>query len=430
VAGLGLTGLTGCATAAGAARRSRQATVRSGEQISLTFWTWEPLQDAVALWNKQNPDIHVTMQIIPGGSGGGYQKMYAALRSGKPPDVAHVEYQELAAFMLVQGLTDLRPYGIDQYRSKYVEWQWQQGIFGKGVYTVPWASGPMAMFYRKDLFAKWGIDPPATWDAFEQAARLVRKKDSRAYLHSFPSSNSAWFEGLAWQAGGQWVRTDGDTWIIDIDNEHTRKVAQFWDRLIADDLVIIENDGQSAWYKQIQQGTLASFVTADWYDALLRDNAPNTSGKWKTTRMPQWTAGAKKAANWGGSSLAVLQGSNYPKQAMEFGLWLSTNVKAIDLSIPQGSGWPGAEGAYQRTVLSKPDPFFSNERYNSIFVEADANIDEAWRFLPTNDAAISHMNDAFAAAIAVHGSLAETLPDVQGRVIDDMKAKNLKVRAA
>jgi multiple sugar transport system substrate-binding protein len=288
----------------------------------------------------------------------------------------------------------------------------------------------MAMFYRKDLFAKWGIDPPTTWAEFEQAARVVRKKDSQAYLHSFPSSNSAWFEGLAWQAGGQWVRTDGDTWIIDIDNEHTRKVAQFWDRLIADDLVIIENDGQSAWYKQIQQGTLASFVTADWYDALLRDNAPNTSGKWKTTRMPQWTAGAKKAANWGGSSLAVLQGSNYPKQAMEFGLWLSTNVQAIDLSIPQGSGWPGAEGAYQRTVLSKPDPFFDNERYNSIFVEADANIDEAWRFLPTNDAAISHMNDAFAAAIAVHGSLAETLPDVQGRVIDDMKAKNLKVRAA
>src|SRR5262249_6163968 len=154
--------------------------------------------------------------------------------------------------------------------SRYVEWQWRQGVFGNGVYTVPWASGPMGMFYRKDLFKKWGIEPPRTWADFEQAARTARRKDSHAYLHSFRSSNWAWFEGRAWQAGGQWVRTDGDIWIIDIDNPQTRKVAQFWDRLIADDLVIIENDGQSAWYKQIQQGTLASFVTADWYDALLR----------------------------------------------------------------------------------------------------------------------------------------------------------------
>jgi ABC-type glycerol-3-phosphate transport system substrate-binding protein len=427
---MGVTGLTGCASAAGAARQSHQAKVRPGERISLTFWTWEPLQDAVALWNREHPDIHVTMQIIPGGSSGGYQKMYAALRSGKPPDIAHVEYQELAAFMLVQGLTNLRPFGIDKYHSRYVEWQWRQGIFGNGVYTVPWASGPMGMFYRKDLFKKWGIQPPRTWDDFAQAARTVRRKDSHAYLHSFPSSNSAWFEGLAWQAGGQWVRTDGDTWIIDIDNPQTRRVAQFWDRLIADDLVIIENDGQSAWYKQIQQGTLGSFVTADWYDALLRDNAPNTSGKWLTTRMPQWTRGARKAANWGGSSLAVLQGTQYPQQAMEFGIWLSTDVRAINLSIPQGSGWPGAEGAYSRTVLSKPDKFFSNQSYNSIFVEADANIDESWRFLPTNDSAISHMNDAFAAAIATKSPLADTLPDVQSRVIDDMKAKNLKVRGA
>lgn len=429
-AALGATGLAGCASTSGAAQRSRQARVRRGERVSLTFWTWEPLQDAVALWNHEHPDVHVTMQIIPGGSSGGYQKMYAALRSGQQPDVAHVEYQELAAFMLVQGLTDLRPYGIEKFHHRYVEWQWRQGVFGKGIFTVPWASGPMGMFYRKDLLRRWGIVPPETWKDFEQAARTVRRKDSHAYLHSFPSSNSAWFEGLAWQAGGKWVETDGDTWIVNIDNPRTRKVTEFWDRLISDDLVIVENDGQSAWYRQIQQDKLASFVTADWYDELLRDNAPSTSGHWHVKRMPQWQPGAKTAANWGGSSLAVLQGSRYPRQAMEFGVWLSTDVRAINLSIHQGSGWPGARNAYQRTILSKPDKFFGGQRYNSVFVEADAHIDESWRFLPTNDSAISHMDDAFAAAIATHNPLADTLPDIQTRVIEDMKAKNLKVRAA
>jgi multiple sugar transport system substrate-binding protein len=387
------------------------------------------VQETIALWNHQNPDIQVNMQIIPGGSSGGYQKMYSSLRVGNAPDVAQVEYQELSAFMLVQGLTNLSPFGVEKYKDDYVEWQWRQGLFGQDIYTLPWASGPMGMFYRTDLFKEWGITPPGTWSEFEAAARVVRKRDPSAYLHHFPPSNSAWFEGLAWQAGGEWVSTDGDTWVVDIDNPQTRKVAAFWDRLIRDDLVIVENDGTSAWYKQIQEGQLACYVSADWYDFLIEDNAPNTTGKWLTTTMPQWTPGAKTAANWGGSSVAVLQGSHYPTQAMEFAHWFATNTTAINQTFSMGSGWPAAQGAYERTILSKPSKFFSNSRYNATFEEADANINDAWKFLPTNDAMIDHMNDAFSAAIASGSSLEATLASVQVLAVDDLKAKDLKVRA-
>jgi multiple sugar transport system substrate-binding protein len=422
--------LGGCASSSAPGRLTTQSKVRSGQRVELNFWTWVPVQDVVATWNKQNPDIQVNVDIIPSGSGGGYQKMYSALRVGNAPDVAHVEYQELPAFMLVQGLTDLTPYGVEKYRTDYVPWQWQQGVFGNGVYTLPWASGPMAMFYRWDLFKEWGITPPATWTEFEAAARIVRKRDRGAYLHSFPPSDSAWFEGLAWQAGGEWVKTDGDTWIVDIDNPQTRKVAAYWDRLIRDDLVVVENDGTSAWYKQIQDGGLGCYVTADWYDALIEDNAPNTSGKWRTTGMPQWTPGAKTAANWGGSSVAILQGSRYPIQAMEFAHWFATNVDAVNGTFLLGSGWPGLAGAFDKTVISKKSKFFSDTAYNEPFNVADSHVNTSWRFLPTNDAMIDHMNDAFSAAIASNGSLESALASVQAQAIDDMKAKDLKVRAA
>ena len=355
--------------------------------------------------------------------------MYSALRAGNAPDLAHVEYQEIPSFMLVQGLTDLTPYGVESYRKDYVDWQWQQGVFGNGMFTVPWASGPIAMFYRTDLFRQWGITPPATWAEFEVAARRVRARAPDAYLHSFPPSNSAWFEGLAWQAGDEWVKTDGDTWIVDIDNPQTRKVAAFWDRLIRDDLVLIENDGTSAWYKQIQEGALGSYISSDWYDALIEDNAPSTAGKWKTAGMPQWTPGALTAANWGGSSVAVLQGSRYPTQAMEFAHWFSTNVSAVNATFLLGSGWPALQGAFGQTVLSHSSKFFSDTVYNKAFNVADAHINTNWRFLPTNDAMIDHMNDEFSAAIASNQSLEGALARVQTLAIEDMKAKNLKVRA-
>jgi multiple sugar transport system substrate-binding protein len=427
---LGALGLSGCAMPASSARLSAQTPVRAGQQVSLSFWTWLPVQPVIEQWNRQRPDIQVSVQVIPAGSSGGYQKMYSALRAGNAPDLAHVEYQELPSFMLVQGLTNLSPYGVQRYREDFVAWQWHQGVFGNGVYTMPWASGPMAMFYRSDLFAEWGITPPATWAEFEAAARRVRSRAPGAYLHSFPPSDSAWFEGLAWQAGGEWVKSDGDTWIVDIDNPQTRKVAAYWDRLIRDDLVLLENDGTSAWYKAIQDGQLACYVSADWYDALIEGNAPNTAGKWRTTGMPQWTPGAQAAANWGGSSVAVLQGSRYPTQAMEFAHWFGTNVAAVNATFLLGSGWPALQGAFGKTVVSRKSAFFGNTAYNKAFNEADAHINTNWRFLPTNDAMIYHMNDAFSAAIAGSGSLEGALAQVQALAIEDMKAKGLKVRAA
>lgn len=107
-------------------------------------------------------DIHVEMQTIPQNVQGGYQKMHASLTAGNPPDLAQVEYHELPGFMLVNGLTDLSAYGADELRDSYVPWQWNQGVFGGRVRTIPQASGPMGLFYRQDLFEKWGIETPAT----------------------------------------------------------------------------------------------------------------------------------------------------------------------------------------------------------------------------------------------------------------------------
>ena len=50
----------------------------SGGKVELTFWSWVPGVDkAVALWNKENPDIQVKLADKTVGSQGGYAKMHA-----------------------------------------------------------------------------------------------------------------------------------------------------------------------------------------------------------------------------------------------------------------------------------------------------------------------------------------------------------------
>jgi multiple sugar transport system substrate-binding protein len=175
-------------------RVARAATgTRTGEKVTLTFWSWVPGVDkAVDLWNQENPEVQVKLEKIPAGNSGGYAKMHSALKSGEAPDLAQVEYQVIPEFLLEDGLVDLEPLGVAEHRGDFVDWQWEQGVFGDSVYAVPLASGPMAMFYREDLFTKWGIAPPTTWEEYGQAARRIRQADPNAYISTFPPGNSAW----------------------------------------------------------------------------------------------------------------------------------------------------------------------------------------------------------------------------------------------
>lgn len=422
--------LTACGDSPGAARTSAEARHRPGQRVNLTFWTWVPLQKAVALWNRTHPDIHVQVQIVPANTSGGYQKMHASLEAGNPPDLAQVEYYALPEFMLVNGLTELSRYGADKLKDSYVDWQWNQGVFGGKVYSIPQASGPMGLYYRKDLFERWDIEVPRTWDQFRSAAIKIKKRGSR--ICSFPPANAQWFAAMAWQRGAHWIRTDpeSNTWIVDVDSKTSLEVADFWDGIIRDDLVDLMPDTQSSWYRAVQTGRLVSWIAAQWGDALLRGNAPGTKGKWRVTRMPQWNEGEIRTSNWGGSSTSILQGTRHPVEALKFAHWLNTDPHSIDLLVGAGYGWPATPIDLKKTALGKPDPFFGNQVYNEVFQESDRHVDTSWQWAPTTTQSFGHIQDAFGSALGGNGTLVGALKDAQPQIVDDLKAKGLKARSA
>lgn len=420
--------LAGCGEKVGAARTTTATRRRPGQKVTLTFWTWVPLQKAVALWNKQNPDVRVDVQTVPANTSGGYQKMHSALTAGDPPDLAQVEYYALPEFMLVNGLTNLSEYGADELKGAYVDWQWQQGVFAGKTYAIPQASGPMGLFYRQDLFDKWDVGVPATWDEYRAAAVKIKKRGS--LITAFPPANAQWFAALPWQRGARWVTTEGDTWVVDLTSPESLEVADFWDGMISDGLVSPIQDSQSAFFKGLQTGGLATWPGAQWYDALIRGNAPRTEGRWRVAELPQWERGAHASSNWGGSATAILQGSRHPVEALEFAHWLNTDPAAIDLLIAAGYGWPAARIELAGSALGKPDPFFGGQRYNEVFQLSDRNVDTSWRFAPTTTQSYAHVQDAFGRVLAGHGTLADALRDAEGKFVDDLKAKGLEARSA
>lgn len=423
LAGTGL--LAGCGT--GVAPPPGRSDRRPGERVTLNFWSWVPgIAASVDLWNKRNPDVQVHLDtIIPGGSGG-YAKLHAAVHTGGAPDLAQIEYHILPAFMLDGGLLDLTGYGIGKYEHLFVPWQWRQGVFDERVRTVPQASGPMAMFYRADLFAKWGIEVPKTWPQYRDAAAKVRKADPNAYIMAFPPANSAYQTGLAWQAGAHWFTARGQSWRIDMTDPGSTRMCDYWDELLHEKLILAEQDMQSGWFAQLQRGQIVSWVGPQWGDALLMGNAAGTAGKWRVALMPQWDSSHPAAANWGGSSTAVMANSQYPEEAMRFAVWLNTNLDSVNLLIKGGYGWPALDNAYHRTILDRPNKFFGGQRYNEIFAAADKQIDDSWLWLPTTASTLDHLNASIAGAVNSGGRLVDALRTAQRQTVDDLRAKGLK----
>ncbi|MEW1753871.1 ABC transporter substrate-binding protein [Streptomyces angustmyceticus] len=415
--------LAGCSDSGdGDAPRERA----KGQKIQLTFWSWVPgIDKPVDLWNRKHPEVQVKVEKVSAVNGAQYAKMHAAIKAGNPPDLGQIEFPVLPGFLLDDGLLDLAPLGAARHKDKFVGWQWQQAVFGSSIYAVPQASGPMGLFVRQDLFDAWEVDTPRTWDEYEAAARAVRKKG--AWIETFAPTNGNRFAGLAWQAGARWYATHDDTWIVHIDDEPTRRVADYWESLVARKLVKTIPDRQNAWYKDLQTGAIPAWVGASWGDALLAGNAPGTKGTWRAAPLPQWKAGEQAFANWGGSTTAVFAKARYPKDALDFAVWLNTDPESIALLIDGGYGFPSAKKGYATTDLDVDKDFFGGQAYSRVFAAAGAHVDTSWRWGPGVDTLYQRLGDAFTDALADGSSFRSALAAVQRQTLDDLKGKGLKV---
>ncbi|AZS71523.1 ABC transporter substrate-binding protein [Streptomyces lydicus] len=401
---------------------------KKGQKISLTFWSWVPgIDKPVDLWNRKHPDVQVEVEKVSAVNGQQYAKMHAAIKAGNPPDLGQIEFPVVPSFLLDNGLLDLAPLGAARHKGKFSGWQWQQSVFGKSVYAIPQASGPMGLFLRQDLFDKWEVPVPRTWDEYETAAKAVRKKG--AWIETFAPTNGNRFSGLAWQAGAKWYATHGDTWIVHLDDEPTRRVADYWESLVRRKLVKTIPDRQNAWYKDLQTGAIPAWVGASWGDALLVGNAPGTKGKWRAAPLPQWKAGEQAFANWGGSTTAVFAKARYPKDALDFAVWLNTDPESIALLIDGGYGFPSAKKGYATTDLDVDKDFFGGQAYSKIFADAGAHVDTSWRWGPGVDTLYQRLGDAFTDALADGSSFRSVLTKVQGQTLADLKGKGLKVES-
>jgi lactose/L-arabinose transport system substrate-binding protein len=89
------------------------------------------------------------------------------------------------------------------------------------------------------------------------------------------------------------------------------------------------------WDEKIQAntaGTVATQMYGGWYEGTIRSTSPNLAGKWGVHQMPSASADGPRAANIGGSSLAITSTSKHKEAAWAYlNYTLATNEGQVTI---------------------------------------------------------------------------------------------------
>jgi len=338
------------------------------ESANLTIWSWNvaasALKSTLPGFNKQFPDIKVTVEDL--GNSQVFDKTLAACAAGGDglPDIVSIENFEAEIFWsrFPDCFANLKELGYTaDIQSKFPDFKRTELEVGDVAYAMPWDSGPVAVFYRRDMYEKAGVDPStiSTWDDFIAAGKKISAaKPGTVMAQADFNGDSEWFRMIANEQGCGYFSTDGQNITINQPAcvASLQKVKEMKD---AGTLTAAN------WDEKIQANTAgkaASQLYGGWYEGTVRSTSPDLKGKWGVYRMPSLTADGPHAANLGGSSLAISATSANKEAAWKFVNYaLGTNEGQVTM-LKEFGLVPSLLSAEKDPFVSEPQAYWGGQK--------------------------------------------------------------------
>jgi cellobiose transport system substrate-binding protein len=297
---------------------------------------------------------------------------------GEQPDAAEALEQNLAAgsgagdvvaleeahitTMLAQvdQFVDLAEYGADEREDQYISWVWEKGVSPDGkLFGLGTDIGGMAMCYRHDLLEEAGLPHERdevselwgdSWEDYLAAGQEFRDADL----------DEAWLDDVGQiytiitRQGGSAIYVDEDDELIFEDNPLVREAYDFAVELAEEDLSAGLDIWSDDWSAGIQSGAFATMPCPSWMLGLIEDYAGDDGhGLWDVADVPG------PGGNWGGSHLAVTEQSEFPEQAAELAMYL-TSVEGHLSAWEEASTLPSSPEALEDPAVTD----FTREYFN------------------------------------------------------------------
>jgi len=350
-------------------------------KIPLTIWGWsgnEQILNRTAIetgFTTTYPNIELK-PVAQAGTGAEYDLLTQAASSGSgAADLVGIEVDWGARFIPMDILLPLNQYGAMDYANKFPAWFWNSYVDNNTIYGIPWdASGAGALFYRSDVFDKYGLTVPTTMAEWKAVGQELKTKNSSWYLTFMPpDSSQIQFEMLIDSQGGPGIfrkNTDG-TWVSNLDSAEALRALNFMEDLVDTGLAKAAPMWNDEMYAEMGDDVYATVLCAQWYTSSLSTWLDMDTTHWKVAAFPQWTAGTPTSANRGGTSYCITTQSANPDAAWELLKWLFLSKNNARTLYQNCKYYPAYTELQTDPVVAIDDPYFGGQNVNA-FIAANS----------------------------------------------------------
>lgn len=231
------------------------------------------------------------------------------------------------------------------------------------IYAMPWDIGPVAMYYRKDMFEKANVkaEEIKTWDDFIKAGKLVQEKNPGVIMTGY-QADTDFFHMLFNQLGGTYVKDDK----LALDSKEAIKAFELMVKFKDEGIILDIND----WNGRIialNNNKIATILYPVWYAGTLISSISDQKGKWGIFEMPAFEKNGNRRSNLGGSVLAISSQSKVIDAAYDFLKFALVSNEGEDIMMHYGL-FPAYTPYYETENFKKVNEYFGFD-INSYFAQ-------------------------------------------------------------
>ena len=363
--------------------------IKNADAPVVTLWAWYPNTETVVdNFNAENDDVQVCWTNA-GAGGDEYDKFQTAISAGSgAPDVVMVEADRIAPFQVQDALVDLSDLGYEDVKDNFSEGAWKDVSVGDGIYGAPIDGGPMGMIYRTDVFDKYDVTPPTTWEELEAAAQKVKDAGGpvfASFAANQPATATAYFYGNGAEPFTYDPATK-DQIGINLNSPEIKEVLDYWSGLVEKGLVGTEDQFTPEYIAGVINGDYATYLSAAWAPGYLQGAGVGEgadAGVWATAPMPQWDPDNPIAINWGGSAFSVTSQAKDPELAAKVAFGVYADKKSLDEGWQNQIIFPLNQDVLQSADFQDYEvPFFGGQQANKEVYVPAANAYKGMTYTP------------------------------------------------
>jgi len=360
----------------------------------LTCWTWtfKCIDEwLVPAFNKIYPDIKI--ETVPMSHSDTHDKAFVAIATGSgAPDFLTIDSAYIQKFIDQAGLSEMTDF-VKPIKKDFPAYKVANDSDLEGrIWAVPFDCGPVGLYYRNDIFSKFGISSPETWD--EYIATGKKLMDQGVYITSVSVAAKAMDQTLHGEAGLHGLLTQQQAGSYfdaklnpTLDTSESVRAMKLIKRMVDEGISANVAQGSPAQYSLFDEGKLATIVSAAWYVNVLYNYVSKDSpafGNWRVALLPAFDKGGRRASNLGGSECAIPKQTSEAKRelAMKFIEYACTTIEGKEVHASYGE-FPAYLPSYSTSVVQeKTFDMFGPQKVYKLFAEIAPNVPTNWRIPP------------------------------------------------